>query len=135
MLVKMGQALREHLDYLYLTPFPGRVTSTPNYRITELANYRIMPKEIDSQPHWYVADVNQKFEKKLIAILARDGIECFTPVQKTIDISGRNPRPSPLLFPQDLSIFIARKAGAVLSSKADPLSVTLSAMAPAALKS
>ena len=51
-----------------------------------------MPKEIDNQPHWYVADVNPKFEKKLIAILAKDGIEYFTPVQKTVDISGKKPK-------------------------------------------
>ena len=51
-----------------------------------------MPKEIDSQPHWYVADVNPKFEKRLVASLTRDGIECFTPVQKTIDVSGKNPK-------------------------------------------
>ena len=51
-----------------------------------------MSQGTDSQPHWYVADVNPKFEKKLIAILARDGIECFIPVQKTVDISGRRPK-------------------------------------------
>ena len=51
-----------------------------------------MPQGTDSQLHWYVADVNPKFEKKMVDILSRDGIECFIPVRKTVDISGKRPK-------------------------------------------
>ncbi len=51
-----------------------------------------MPQGTDSQPHWYVADVNPKFEKKMVDVLSKDGIECFIPVRKTVDISGKRPK-------------------------------------------